>query len=481
MDSKRPRDVDDVDTENQGDEKRIKVDSFQLQAPNYTCTEEQWKKHVEYLGDGLVNNLEIIDGKIEREIFERQKATRDQAKGTLQGPLHPLLQPHNFSAVNFDKRQLDKVLARMKPALALATKFLTNEIVCSKPWIHSQLGELKVDDETHRRYLKESPEETHEDAYKCFQEQLRQLKVVFIFAAVNSRGGAQVHGLHILPNEPVADHWYVREGSDVSGLNLLMKTHHTIAINAAYFEYYSKRFYTAADDLTTHVTLAVTLAHEIFHAFSAQVRGIVYNPKSTYEEPYFDLDQARTSSNGSKPTGPELGNALEKALLGVGVTGLITTKSGANMERSQTASARAGGVIEETDTLWLYTMGMDWSAQILTEPFWRKLKAAEELYMTPPDHIIVRTCEAGKLNDWGWEDLPKLKIVVEEATAKRLRKVGTPEEREARRKVLEKWNSIEDAAARSALEARIAGQRIGNRRQGAQVREDSAPTEMDLS
>jgi hypothetical protein len=282
---KRSRGADDVDAEDQRAAIRIK---YEPRAPDYTCTEKQWRTYVDYVGHGLVSV----------GTYKKLAVTPAQAVGNLQGPHHPVLNPQNFPPVHYDAAQFATVLVRMKPAFDLATRFLTNRII-NRPWIHSQFGNIRLDDETNRRYLESSPEERKRNAYSLFQNALEQLKVVFVFAAMNPRSkeNAQIHGLHILPNEPVADHWYVQAGSDVSTLNSLMKTRHTIAINAAYYEYYAQEQRVLANDVTTHVTLALTLAHEVFHAFSAHVRGTVYDAASEYEEPYFDLDQAQTAKS----------------------------------------------------------------------------------------------------------------------------------------------------------------------------------------
>jgi hypothetical protein len=89
----------------------------------------------------------------------------------------------------------------------------------------------------------------------------------------------------------------------------MRRDNHTIVLNAAYKEYFMQEKATRdpVEDLITSNSLALTIVHEIFHAWAARDR--VYPPD--YVEPYLDRQNASTAAN------PELGVALELALFGI--------------------------------------------------------------------------------------------------------------------------------------------------------------------
>jgi hypothetical protein len=234
------------------------------------------------------------------------------------------------------------VLSQLGPTFALATKILTHEAV-AKPWIHAMLGEETWDEEMQVKYLRETEEENDPEAYALFQAELRKLKVKFVFAAITEKQNGQIHAFHLLPGEP-SDWFRLREGTDFEALEALRRDNHTIVINAAYKEYFlqDKATRDPVEDLITSNSLAMTIVHEIFHAWAARDR--VYPPD--YVEPYLDLNNARTAST------PEFGIALELALFGIPMHTSLYPDVGAHVLCQHTPVKRSGTTVASIESHW---------------------------------------------------------------------------------------------------------------------------------
>jgi hypothetical protein len=376
------------------------VDDYSL----LTCTDAQW-------AEAIFRPSYYRDFHLEKSGYptKRYYIFPEPSEGDLNGPLHPLVARNNW-ILNAENKynRFTKLWEPLESALKQTSKFLSEENAMLA-WLPLRFGKL-INGEGGRQILMyDMPDNPKQELQQVIRE-LRDMagKVKFCFGAIrvrtmqeiedeekedrerrrkagefvpepeipkeeagvdkNFRGG-QIHGIHFAPNESFNRQIYVKPDFIDD-----LKRHedlHRIFIHAGYTEYLSGaksiRVKNPAVQLFTLFSLAITILHEISHAYFAQYR---VDPRhfGSYDEPWYQGEPTEYS---------ELGGALERHLFGIPMRALVdpNPNKGASIEAHFTPTAWVGEQTVVSESHVVARLEIGWMHSFKKESTWALLRS----------------------------------------------------------------------------------------------------------
>lgn len=244
-------------------------------------------------------------------------------QGNLATVIHPIFAPQNWPLQNFNNTEGAKLWTMLTPALQLATNLLLSEPALAF-FRHVKYGREERDLRTGRTNIVAVPSElTTSQQNEAVRYDLlihaTRFNILFgVFSGADDETG-QVHAAHCVSQDEFGISQHI-----AGDLKLLPpndgKTHY-IVVNEAYKVWIQRGKYTPCELLRFNFILAISIVHELGHAFYARNRT---DGHEDYEEPFFNVDQHGESA--------ELGAALEQALFGVFTQAVIHPELGVSME-----------------------------------------------------------------------------------------------------------------------------------------------------
>ncbi|PSN66453.1 hypothetical protein BS50DRAFT_589186 [Corynespora cassiicola Philippines] len=285
--------------------------------------------------------------------------------GNLENGIHSILRRENWILGGGLVYHDDMIFERMQPALRLATKFLTVPSIL-RLWLRilpSHSGERRKHPNVENWYLPE-PElgwATEDATLKVLAAEMEKLaaEIKFSFAAIDTdQYQTTIHGSHLFPGQYIQNVMFKGDTSliaDAEGF-------HRILLNVAYADYLSQdetsENRTEECDIRTQFYLAVTLAHEISHAFCA--RYWLPPGDEIYVEPYYNLEQGE----------PEIGSGIQDTLFGMKFDACVHPKRGVSIEAARWLHAWVGKKSIWTYPRIVYPIETLWLHKFFTEEFW---------------------------------------------------------------------------------------------------------------
>lgn len=258
-----------------------------------------WARCVAHIGDSPIltpwhGHEDILDS-----LGYGELADKSLPVANLKNSIHPLISTRAFIEDSYDITAQSRLWDGLRPALQLASRMLISAPVMAilrrrkyGQEIPHRHGSRTPGFRSYYKIVKPSTQEDHPSADACVMQDLMRLarKLRFVFGAIKpgSCDAAQIHALHCVSPEEVGRRAFVR--CDPFDIPMSTYEYHYIAINETYGQYFKhapRR--TLSRDRRPQWSLAVTLIHEMIHAYYARDR---VDGKEGYHEPWYDRASA---------------------------------------------------------------------------------------------------------------------------------------------------------------------------------------------
>ena len=374
-------------------------------------------------------------------------------KGDLNNDIHPI-----FARENWVQEMEDELWHMLYPVLRLASKMLLSKAALA--FFRRVLfgSARRGGGRTYLHYVApEDPKDQEEEVLKCLNAVALKLRLLFAACASDPKKvdqPAQTHAAHCVSQQDFGKGYFLR--GDLENLPKDDGQTHFLLINQAYADFFAtygdrerrQKTVSPSDLVRTTLSLAISLVHEIGHAFYARDRT---DGDETYEEPYFDLEQHNDEV--------ELGCALEVVMFGVIINAAVHPQHGAQLDWQPIVNELVGEYIVVIDENHLtFPMHPTWMHSLTTQAFWDQLErrpASKQLkgLFVRTDVTFGATLDVVKRH-WIWRDTKSLLTIWghRRNAAALAKKVTSRNQREKRKRAREPELSV--AAGRYALRSK---------------------------
>jgi hypothetical protein len=294
------------------------------------------------------------------------------ASGSLTTETHNLFKQDKWPLEDFTTTKGSRFWTALIPALQLASNFLLSEPALAV-FRHIKYGREEEDVLTGRTNLVPADttltESQQNDAVKQDLEKLAT-HLRFLFGVFqlpeDPTDRTQTLAVHTVSQKEFGDDAHI-VGDDSLLPEDDNKTHY-IVMNQAYKAFISRKMKTSYELVRFAVGFAITLVHELTHAFYARDRT---DGDEEYKEPFLNVDQCCRDGKA------ELGSAMEHALFKNPIIQVIHPIRGSAMEWERVLKQTRDDhrVVDVVSSVTFYVSPI-WLYRFLTQEFWDGLASA---------------------------------------------------------------------------------------------------------